>query len=118
MKDLAPGITRVRLLIEGFYSGAMDEARVSGYLLGVTDELDLRVYGPPTIHSPAGTGSAHNQGFDAFIPLIDSGISLYVWSQQCFFSTLLYTCKSFDIDAACRFTQQYFEAPRIEHDTF
>ena len=41
MKDLAPEITRVRLLIEGFYCGAMDEARVSGYLLGVTDALGL-----------------------------------------------------------------------------
>lgn len=118
MKDLAPEITRVRLLVEGFYSGAMDKIRVEGYLLGVADELGLGVYGTPTIHSPAGTGSAHNQGFDAFIPLVDSGISLYVWSQQCFFSALLYTCKSFDIDAACRFTQQYFEAPRIEHVTF
>jgi S-adenosylmethionine decarboxylase len=118
MKDLAPEITRVRLLIEGFYSGAMHEARVEGYLLGVTDELGLRVYGRPTIHSPAGAGSSHNQGFDAFVPLIDSGISLYVWSQQRFFSALLCTCKSFDIDAACRFTQEFFGSVEIEHSAF
>ncbi|UCH48699.1 MAG: S-adenosylmethionine decarboxylase [Betaproteobacteria bacterium] len=118
MKDLAPDITRIRLLVEGFYSGSMDEERVKAYLLGVADELRLRVYGQPTIHSPAGTGSAHNQGFDAFVPLIDSGISLYVWSQQRFFSTLLYTCKSIDIDAACMFTQAFFGAREIEHSTF
>ena len=118
MKDLAPDITRIRLLVEGFYSGPMDEARVKAYLLGIADELGLKVYGQPTIHSPAGTGSAHNQGFDAFIPLIDSGIALYVWSQQRFFSTLLYTCKSFDIDAACKFTQEFFGAREIEHSAF
>lgn len=118
MKDLAPEITRVRLLIEGFYSGPMDEDRVRAYLLGIADELGLKVYGAPTIHSPAGIGSDHNQGFDAFVPLIDSGISLYVWSQQHFFSTLVYSCKSFDVDAACKFTQAYFGAPEVEHASF
>ncbi len=118
MKDLAPDITRIRLLIEGFYFGDMDESRVVRYLFAVADELGLKVYGHPTVHSPAGKGSEHNQGYDAFIPLIDSGIALYVWSQQRFFSALLYTCKSFDIDTACSFTQKFFEAPEIEHFEF
>lgn len=118
MKDLAPEIARFRLLIEGFFSDPMDESRVSAYLLGIADELGLKVYGAPTIHSPAGIGSDHNQGYDAFVPLIDSGISLYIWSQQCFFSTLIYSCKSFDAGVACNFTQAYFRAPEIEHRSF
>ncbi len=118
MKDLAPEITRVRLLVEGFYSGPMDEARVEDYLLGVAKALELRVYGQPTIHSPAGAGSAHNQGFDAFVPLIDSGISLYVWSQQRFYSALLYTCKSFDIETARGFTKEFFGSAQIESQVF
>ena len=118
MKDLAPEITRVRLLVEGYYAGPMDEARVKDYLLGVAKALGLRVYGQPTIHSPAGTGSAHNQGFDAFVPLIDSGISLYVWSQQRFYSALLYTCKSFDIETARRFTKEFFSSAQIESQVF
>ena len=68
MKDLAPEITRIRLLIEGFFSGSMDEDRVKAYLLKVADELGLKTYGTPVIHSPAGIGSDHNQGFDAFVP--------------------------------------------------
>ncbi len=118
MRDLAPDITRIRLLIEGFYMGPMDEERVRRYLLGIAEHLELRVYGEPTIHSPAGTGSAENQGYDAFIPLIDSGISLYVWSGQSFFSALLYTCKAFDVDAACQFTREFFDAEEIEHSVF
>ena len=91
---------------------------MKAYLLGIADELGLKVYGAPAIHSPGGIGSAHNQGFDAFIPLIDSGISLYVWSQQRFFSTLIYSCKSFDVVAACAFAQAFFEALEIEHSAF
>jgi len=118
MKDLAPEITRIRLLIEGFYSGDMDDARVVRYLFAVADELGLKVYGRPTIHSPAGAGSEHNQGFDAFIPLIDSGICVYIWSLQRFFSALIYSCKPFDVDVACKFTQAYFGAHEIEHSAF
>jgi S-adenosylmethionine decarboxylase len=118
MKDLAPEITRLRLLIEGFYSGDMDESRVVRYLFAVAEELELKVYGHPTVHSPTGKGSEHNQGFDAFIPLIDSGIAVYVWSQQCFFSALIYSCKPFDADAACRYTQEFFGASEIAHSAF
>jgi len=118
MRNLAPEITRIRLLIEGFYAGEVDEQRVRDYLHGIAQHLGLSVYGEPTIHSPAGIGSAENQGFDAFIPLIDSGISLYIWSEQTFFSALLYTCKSFDVDAACTFTRDYFRATEIEYRKF
>jgi len=115
MRDLAPNITRVRLLIEGYYSGDCDEARVRDYLAGVAGHLGLKVYGEPTIHSPQGTGSSENQGYDAFVPLIDSGISLYIWSHQSFFSALLYTCREFDVDEACAFTASFFGSPEVEH---
>ena len=115
MRDLAPNITRIRLLIEGFYGGGVDESRVREYLYGVARHLDLKTYGEPTIHSPQGQGSAENQGFDAFIPLIDSGISLYVWSEQCFFSALLYTCKEFDIEEACAYTKSFFLSSEMEY---
>jgi hypothetical protein len=85
MRDLAPEITRQRVLIEGYYSVGMDQAVVKSYLLGIAAHLNLRTYGTPIIHAPAGLGKEENEGFDAFIPLIDSGISLYVWSSAKFF---------------------------------
>lgn len=78
MRDLAPDIVRQRLLIEGFYSIEVNQEKVASYLLGVAAHLDLQTYGDPIIHAPEGLGKAENQGFDAFIPLIDSSISLYV----------------------------------------
>jgi S-adenosylmethionine decarboxylase len=118
MKDLAPDIVRQRLLIEGLYSKTIDRAAVEAYLIGVAAHLGLRTYGQPIVHSPGGEGSAENQGFDAFIPLIDSGISLYVWSEKRFFAAVLFTCKRFDVNAALNFTRQYFAASDIEHRQF
>jgi hypothetical protein len=109
MKNLAPDIFRQRLLIEGFYTINLDREILKHYLLGVADQLNLRIYGEPIIFSPdSGMGKEENAGFDAFVPLIDSGISAYIWSQNQFFSVLLYTCKGFDEPAAINFTRQYF----------
>ena len=92
MTDLAPEVFRQRLLIEGRFGGEMTEARLRSYLLGLAAHLGLRTYGEPVIHAPAaGTGRAENAGFDAFVPLIDSGIAAYVWSGPRFFSVVLFT---------------------------
>jgi S-adenosylmethionine decarboxylase len=109
MRDLAPDIFRQRLLLEGYYSGEMTAGRVNEYLLGAAAHLGLRTYAPPIVFSPAeGMGREENAGFDAFVPLIDSGISAYIWSQAAFFSVLLYTCKGFDEKAAAEFTRDFF----------
>ncbi len=118
MRDLAPQISRQRLLIEGLYSVNIDQTVVESYLLGIASHLDLRTYGTPTVYAPGGLGKEENEGFDAFIPLIDSGISLYVWSSAKFFASVLFTCKKFDTDRALRYTSEFFRASEIEHQLF
>lgn len=118
MRDLAPDIVRQRLLIEGYYSTDIDSSAVERYLIEVAKHLDLRTYGMPIVHAPAGAGKRDNEGFDAFIPLIDSGISLYVWSKKHFFAVVLFTCKSFDVESALAFTRCFFGAQEIEYRPF
>jgi hypothetical protein len=118
MKDLAPDITRQRLLIEGYYGISMDRPSVRAYLNGLADALDLRTYGDPIIHAPDGEGRRENEGFDAFVPLIDSGISLYAWTQARFFAVVLFTCKRFNVEAAVAFTKRYFNAGDTVHQDF
>lgn len=89
MKDLAPEIVRQRLLIEGHFTTEVNADAVEAYLLGLAAPLDLRTYSDPVIHSPDGEGSEENTGFDAFVPLIDSGISLSVWTNARFFAAVL-----------------------------
>lgn len=118
MKNLAPHITRQRLLIEGFYDRSVHEEDIREYFKKITNDLSLRMYGEPIIFSPGGQGKEENQGYDAFVPLIDSGISLYVWSKAKFFSVVIYTCKSFDEDIARQSTQDFFKSTKMEIQSF
>ena len=110
MNNIAPDIFRQRLLLEGYYTIEVTKNVVQNYLLKVAKHLDLRTYGEPIVFSPAaGMGKDENAGFDAFIPLIDSGISLYIWSRAKFFSAVLYSCREFDEQAAADFTREFFK---------
>ena len=118
MRDLAPDIVRHRLLIEGLYERDVTREDVERYLTGIAAHLSLRTYGNPIVHAPGGAGKDANEGFDAFIPLIDSGISLYVWSKRRFFAAVLFTCKAFDEQSAVDFTREFFAAREVEHRGF
>jgi hypothetical protein len=102
-RNLAPDIVRQRLLIEGFYgcrAGRGGHPRVPR--VGAR-HLGLRTYGEPVVFAPAGgEGRPGNAGLDAFVPLIDGGISGRFWSGRRFLSIVLYTCKGFDEGGAER----------------
>lgn len=106
---IAPEIFRQRLLIEGYYKRDITRESLSSFLESIAEHLGLRMYAEPVIYSPAtGMGKGENAGFDAFAPLIDSGISAYVWTQAKFISILLYTCKGFDEDLALAYSKSTF----------
>lgn len=118
MRNIAPQIVRQRLLIEANFTISITREEVRDYLLNVAKELDLSTYGEPIIHSPEGLGKEENQGFDAFIPLIDSGIALYVWTNEKFMSCVLYTCKEFSVEKAVQFTKDFFKTADLEYREF
>lgn len=118
MKDIAPTVFRQRLLIEGFFTINVDKGIIERYFRDITAALKLKTYGDPIIFSPGGMGKEENQGYDAFVPLIDSGISLYIWSKAKFFSGIIYTCKGFDEQTAVAVTEKFFEMTQIVHQSF
>lgn len=118
MENIAPEIVRQRLLIEANFTVEVTTESVRKYLLELASSLGLKTYGEPIIHSPSGQGKEENQGFDAFVPLIDSGISLYVWTNKKFLSCVLYTCKSFSVDKALQFTKDFFVTLKLVHKEF
>lgn len=110
MKDLAPDIFRQRLIMEGYWEIAVDDDTVRDYLTGLAAAVGLTAYGEPIVFSPAsGEGRPENAGYDAFLPLIDSGISGYFWSASRFLSVVLYSCTPFDTGSAVSFTRQHFD---------
>jgi len=118
MKNLAPYITRERVLIEGFYKANVNQQIIKKYFKEITKKLKLRVYGKPIIHATSGQGKEMNQGYDAFIPLIDSGIYLGAWANEKFLSIVIYTCKKFNEKTAVSFTKNFFKIEKIEWKSF
>ncbi|MFH1454057.1 MAG: S-adenosylmethionine decarboxylase [Armatimonadota bacterium] len=118
MKKLAPDIYRQRLLIEGYYGIGVNKHVINKYFKDIVKSLELKIYGKPIIFSPGGLGKKKNQGYDAFVPLIDSGISVYVWSNAKFISVLIYSCKKFIIKKAVDFTRDFFGIDKMKFKGF
>jgi hypothetical protein len=118
MENIAPDIFRKRLLIEGYYAIDVDGEVIKSFFSYITNELSLRTYGEPIVHVTSGTGKEMNQGYDAFVPLIDSGIYIGVWVNKKFLSLIIYTCKDFDEKEALEKTKSFFQLTQSEHKLF
>ncbi len=118
MRNITPKVFRQRLLIDGFYSIPVSRKTLRDYFKKVTSELNLKMYGVPIIFFPGGMEKKENQGYDAFVPLIDSGISVYVWASSKFLSLIIYTCKGFDKKKAVRMTNNFFKLKKTVYGAF
>jgi S-adenosylmethionine decarboxylase len=119
MARIAPEIFRKRLLIEGYFARTrLDADAIRAYFTLITSRLGLRTYGEPIVHATSGQGKAANEGYDAFVPLIDSGIYVCVWSARRFASVILYTCAEFDDEVAIGATRDFFELTAWESASF
>ena len=118
MTNIAPDIFRKRLLIEGYYTIDVTEQTIKNFFSYITSELQLKTYGEPIVHTTSGVGKESNQGYDAFVPLIDSGIYMGVWANQKFLSLIIYTCKDFKEQEAFEKTKTFFQLSQSEHKLF
>jgi S-adenosylmethionine decarboxylase len=84
----------------------------------ITTELGLRTYGDPIIHETHGAGKNVNEGFDGFVPLVDSGIYIGVWMNPRFLSTIIYTCGEFDSERAVRTVKDFFQLSEFQSAIF
>ena len=118
LTTIAPDIFRKRLLVEGYFESEMSEESLRGYFSRITSELGLRTYGDPIIHRTGGAGKDINEGFDGFVPLIDSGIYIGVWVNPKFLSTIIYTCGEFDEDKAVSLVSEIFQLSDFQSAIF
>ena len=109
LTNIAPEIFRKRLLVEGYYTINVTVEVLKDYFANITAGLGLRTYGLPIIHTTSGAGKEVNEGYDGFVPLIDSGIYISVWSNAKFLSTIIYTCAEFDDERAERLVAEFFQ---------
>ena len=118
LTNIAPDIFRKRLLIEGYFDVEVTEDTLRSYFSRITSGLGLRTYGEPIIHRTSGAGKDINEGFDGFVPLIDSGIYIGVWSNAKFLSTIIYTCGEFDEARAASLVAEIFQLSEFQSAIF
>lgn len=118
LTTIAPHIFRKRLLIEGYFRSEVTAETLETYFSRITAELGLRTYGEPVIHRTSGAGKEVNEGFDGFVPLIDSGIYIAVWVNPKFLSTIIYTCGEFDAEKAVSFMREFFQLSEFQAAIF
>ena len=115
---IAPDIFRKRLLIEGYFESEVTAETLKTYFSHITIELGLRTYSEPIIHQTSGEGKDVNQGFDGFVPLIDSGIYIAVWVNPKFLSNIIYTCGEFDEGKAVGIVKRFFQLSEYQAAIF
>lgn len=118
LTNIAPDIFRKRLLVEGYFGVEVTEDSLREYFSRITGRLNLKTYGPPIIHHTSGEGKAVNEGFDGFVPLVDSGIYIGVWVNPKFLSTIIYTCGEFDENKAVEIVKEYFKLSEFQSAIF
>ncbi len=118
LTTIAPEVFRKRLLIEGYYGIDVTSETVKAYFSHITSQLNLRTYGEPIVHKTSGAGKDVNEGFDGFVPLIDSGIYISIWSNSRFLSTIVYTCAEFNEDKAVEVVKNFFQLSDFEAAIF
>jgi S-adenosylmethionine/arginine decarboxylase-like enzyme len=118
LTNIAPEVFRKRLLVEGYFGVEVTEDSLRKYFSRITSSLGLRTYGEPIIHKTSGAGKDLNEGFDGFVPLIDSGIYISVWANPKFLSTIIYTCAEFDADKAVSLVKEIFQISEFQSAIF
>src|SRR4028119_503705 len=118
LTTIAPDIFRKRLLIEGYFQSEVTALPIRTYFSHITTKLGLRTYGEPIIHRTSGAGKEVNEGFDGFVPLIDSGIYIAVWVNPKFLSNIIYTCGEFDEEKAVSLVKEFFRLTEFQSAIF
>jgi S-adenosylmethionine/arginine decarboxylase-like enzyme len=117
LTNIAPDIFRKRLLIEGYFTVEVTAKKLEAYFADLTGELGLQTYAQPIIHHTS-AGKEINEGFDGFVPLVDSGIYIAVWVNPGFLSTIIYTCGEFDAEKAVEFVKGFFQLSDFQSAIF
>lgn len=118
MKDLAPELYRQRLLIEGKYEIEVQVDTINQFFDALLSGLGMTAAGDAVVNSSVGQGQSKNQGIEAFLPLIESGVAIYTWRSARFLSIIIYTCKAFEKEQAVQIVEDFFQLSQMEYKSF
>lgn len=101
-RNLAPSLTRQRLIIEGTTEKIVKPRKMKSYLLGLADVTDMDILSGPYAYS------AHECGYGGWVHWKTSGAHIYSYPTNPPLVTIdTYTCKPFSVKKAVEFTKKY-----------
>ena len=109
-KDLAPDITRQRIIIEGTIKSKFEAEGMSKFCKEISKVLNMTPLEDPI------TNYAEEYGWCAYMHWKESGMHIYSWNVRDpkFFSVDIYTCKKFNAASAIVYTINFFKGDLIE----
>jgi S-adenosylmethionine decarboxylase len=113
-----PEIFRKRVVVEGCYRiHPPDGAFIEAFLLGLSNLLEMRPLTRVLVFSPDRHSDLHH-GVAGFLPWVESGCSLYTWSEQRFFALEIFSCKDFDAAGCAGYAREQFQAYEVQWGIF
>ena len=107
-QDLAPTITRQRLVVEGYPTFVITDEHIKDYLQRLSEVTDMITIIEPVTHV------SDLYGWAGWIHWETSGAHFYAWeTPRLFFSVDVYACKAFKTDDVVAFTREFFDAEDV-----
>ncbi len=104
-KNLAPGLVRQRVIIEGTTEKIVEPDQIKDYLEKLAEVTKMEKLSGPYAYS------AHDMGWGGWIHWKTSGAAFYSYpTNPPLFTVDCYTCKPFSAQEAAEFTKKYFNA--------
>ena len=109
-KDLAPDITRQRMVLEGTLHDSFLPEDMVRYCKEISIALNMTPVTEPS------TNFAKDYGWCCYMHWKESGMHIYSWENRDpkFFSVDIYTCRKFNPITVVSFTDEFFEDNLIE----
>lgn len=110
MKNLSPTVFRQRLIIEGKTKSIITDYQIKDYLKQLSDVLNMSLLIEPVTHR------SEKFGWAGWAHWETSGVHFYAWEKPFpFFSSDIYTCRSFNVEDAVKFTRDFFKTTEIAY---
>ncbi len=109
MRNLKPEIFRQRLIVEGIFRADVSRQYVESFLKKLSEVLRMHPILEPITFSP----TRFHQGFAGFLAWEESGVSIYTWIPQHFFTLDIYSCKPLDTGKTVEFVREFLDCEEI-----
>lgn len=107
-RNLAPTLTRQRVIIEATTEKIVEPPAIRAYLTQLADVTQMEVLSGPFAYS------AHECGYGGWIHWKTSGAHVYSYPTTPPLVTVdVYTCKPFSLEKAVEFTRGFFDTREI-----